>query len=307
MSGALSGAMTGEVVCVAPMGDVCGEGAVWHAAENAVYWVDINRFLIHRFQVADAAVRSWIFDVPVTALSLTDRDDVLLVVLGSGVILWEPATDKRHDPLFKYEAWPAVRLNDARSDPRGSLWVGSMRNNIATDGSAIEFGGTDGVLLRLDADGKTSVWRKDIGISNTMAWSPDRRRFYTGDSIANVIWAYDYDQATGAISNERPFLQGFARGLPDGSAMDAEGFLWNCRYYGNCVVRVAPDGKIDRVVEMPVKNITTCCFGGADLKTLFVTTASAHAPLGDRLAGSLFAIRTEVKGQAENRFGLRMK
>jgi len=307
MSGSMSGAMTGEVVCVAPMGDVCGEGAVWHAAENAVYWVDINRFLIHRFQVADAAVRSWIFDVPVTALSLTDRDDVLLVVLGSGVILWEPATDKRHDPLFKYEAWPAVRLNDARSDPRGSLWVGSMRNNIATDGSAIEFGGTDGVLLRLDADGKTSVWRKDIGISNTMAWSPDRRRFYTGDSIANVIWAYDYDQATGAISNERPFLQGFARGLPDGSAMDAEGFLWNCRYYGNCVVRVAPDGKIDRVVEMPVKNITTCCFGGADLKTLFVTTASAHAPLGDRLAGSLFAIRTEVKGQAENRFGLRMK
>ena len=303
----MTGAMTGEVVCVAPMGDVCGEGAVWHAAENAVYWVDINRFLIHRFQVADAAVRSWIFDVPVTALSLTDRDDVLLVVLGSGVILWEPATDKRHDPLFKYEAWPAVRLNDARSDPRGSLWVGSMRNNIAADGSAIEFGGTDGVLLRLDADGKTSVWRKDIGISNTMAWSPDRRRFYTGDSIANVIWAYDYDQATGAISNERPFLQGFARGLPDGSAMDAEGFLWNCRYYGNCVVRVAPDGKIDRVVEMPVKNITTCCFGGADLKTLFVTTASAHAPLGDRLAGSLFAIRTEVKGQAENRFGLRMK
>ena len=303
----MSGAMTGEVVCVAPMGDVCGEGAVWHAAENAVYWVDINRFLIHRFQVADAAVRSWIFDVPVTALSLTDRDDVLLVVLGSGVILWEPATDKRHDPLFKYEAWPAVRLNDARSDPRGSLWVGSMRNNIAADGSAIEFGGTDGVLLRLDADGKTSVWRKDIGISNTMAWSPDRRRFYTGDSIANVIWAYDYDQATGAISNEQPFLQGFARGLPDGSAMDAEGFLWNCRYYGNCVVRVAPDGKIDRVVEMPVKNITTCCFGGADLKTLFVTTASAHAPLGDRLAGSLFAIRTEVKGQAENRFGLRMK
>ena len=306
MSGAMSGAMTGEVVCVAPMGDVCGEGAVWHAAENAVYWVDINRFLIHRFQVADAAVRSWIFDVPVTALSLTDRDDVLLVVLGSGVILWEPATDKRHDPLFKYDAWPAVRLNDARSDPRGSLWVGSMRNNIAADGSAIEFGETDGVLLRLDADGKTSVWRKDIGISNTMVWSPDRRRFYTGDSIANVIWAYDYDQATGAISNERPFLQGFARGLPDGSAMDAEGFLWNCRYFGNCVVRVAPDGKIDRVVEMPVKNITTCCFGGADLTTLYVTTASAHAPLGDRLAGSLFAIRTEVKGQPENRFGLRM-
>jgi sugar lactone lactonase YvrE len=298
-------AMTGEVVCAAPTGDVCGEGAVWHAPENAVYWVDINRFLIHRFQTADAAVRSWIFGEPVTALSLTDRDDVLLVVLGSQVILWEPNTDTRHDPLFKYDGWPAVRLNDARSDPRGSLWAGSMRNNIAADGSAIEFGGTDGVLLRLDPDGKTSQWRRDIGISNTMAWSPDRRHFYTGDSIANVIWVFDYDQATGAISNERPFLEGFARGLPDGSAMDSEGYLWNCRYYGSCVVRVAPDGKIDRVVEMPVQNITTCCFGGADLMTLYVTTASAHAPLGDRLAGSLFSIRTGVKGQPENRFRVR--
>ena len=294
--------MTSDVVCAAPIGNVCGEGAVWHAAENAVYWVDINRFLIQRFQPSNASVRSWIFDEPVTALSLTDRDDVLLVVLGSKVILWEPSTDTRHEPLFKYDAWPAVRLNDARSDPRGSLWVGSMRSNIAADGSAIEFGGTDGVLLRLDPDGKTSVWRRDIGISNTMAWSPDRRHFYTGDSIANVIWVFDYDQATGAISNERPFLEGFTRGLPDGSAMDSEGYLWNCRYYGNCVVRVAPDGRIDRVVEMPVQNITTCCFGGEDLTTLYVTTASAHAPLGDRLAGSLFSIRTGVKGQPENRF-----
>ena len=294
--------MTSDVVCAAPIGNVCGEGAVWHAAENAVYWVDINRFLIQRFEPENASVRSWIFGEPVTALSLTDHDDVLLVVLGSKVILWEPSTDTRHEPLFKYDAWPAVRLNDARSDPRGSLWVGSMRSNIAADGSAIEFGGTDGVLLRLDPDGKTSVWRRDIGISNTMAWSPDRRHFYTGDSIANVIWVYDYDQATGAISNERPFLEGFARGLPDGSAMDSEGYLWNCRYYGNCVVRVAPDGRIDRVVEMPVQNITTCCFGGEDLTTLYVTTASAHAPLGDRLAGSLFSIRTGVKGQPENRF-----
>lgn len=119
-----------------------------------------------------------------------------------------------------------------------------------------------------------------------------------------MIWAYDYDAATGAISNERPFLEGFSRGVPDGSAMDSEGYLWNCRYYGNCVVRVAPDGKIDRVLEMPVKNITTCVFGGDDLSTLFVTTASAQAPAGDRLAGSLFSVRVGVRGQAENRFGL---
>jgi sugar lactone lactonase YvrE len=291
-------------VCVAPTGDVCGEGPVWHAAHGAIYWTDINRFLIHRLNLADSTVRTWLFHEPVTSLSLTDRDDVLVVVLGSRVILWEPATDARHDPLFLLAGWPAVRLNDARCDPRGSLWLGSMRNNVNADGSSSAAGGQDGVLVRVDPDATVSYWRRSIGISNTLAWSPDRRRFYFGDTLANVIWAYDYDSSTGAISNERPFLDGFARGLPDGSTMDSEGFLWNCRFFGNCIVRVAPDGKIDRVIEMPVKNITSCVFGGADLSTLFVTTASAEAPRGDRLAGSLFSMETKVRGQPENHFRL---
>jgi sugar lactone lactonase YvrE len=179
-----------------------------------------------------------------------------------------------------------------------------MRNNVHPDGSSGEVGGQDGILVRIDPNGRASCFREKIGISNTLAWSPDQTHFYFGDTLANVIWVYDYDASTGAISNERPFLEGFGRGYPDGSAVDSEGYLWNCRFFGNCIVRVAPDGKIDRVVEMPVKNITTCTFGGADLQTLFVTTASAEAPRGDRLAGSLFAIRTDVKGQPENRFSL---
>ncbi|MGB8114209.1 MAG: SMP-30/gluconolactonase/LRE family protein, partial [Candidatus Sulfotelmatobacter sp.] len=146
--------------------------------------------------------------------------------------------------------------------------------------------------------------RENIGIANTLAWSPDQRRFYFGDSLANTIWAYDYDAATGEIANEHPFLHGFERGVPDGSTVDSEGYLWNCRFFGGCIVRVAAEGVIDRVVEMPVKNITTCTFGGTDLKILFVTTARAEAPPGDRLAGSLFAIETDVAGQPENRFRL---
>ena len=294
--------MVGDPVCVAPTGDVCGEGAVWHAAHDAVYWTDINRFLIHRFTPANQSVRTWFFDEPVTALTLTDRPEVLAVVLGSRVILWEPATDTRQEPLFCLAGWPAVRLNDARVDPRGSLWMGTMRNNVNPDGTSSEAGEKDGVLFRLDPDAKVSVWRRDIGIANTLTWSPDRRRFYFGDSLANVIWQYDYDASSGTIENERPFLAGFERGAPDGSAMDSEGYLWNCRFFGGCIVRVAPDGKIDRVVEMPVQNITTCTFGGADRKTLYVTTAKAEAPAGDRLAGGLYAIQTEVVGQAENSF-----
>jgi sugar lactone lactonase YvrE len=293
---------TGNPVCVAPTGDVCGEGAVWHAVHNALYWCDINRFLIHRFTLAEQCVRSWMFDEPVTALALTNRPEVLLAVLGSRVILWEPATDTRHPPLFCLEGWPRVRLNDARVDPRGSLWMGSMRNNVNPDGSGGEAGGKDGVLFRLDPNGETSVWRRNIGISNTLGWSPDQKRFYFGDSLANVVWRYDYNPATGAIENEQPFLEGFSRGLPDGSNVDSEGYVWNCRFFGGCIVRVAPDGSIDRVSDMPVRNITTCTFGGKDLKTLYVTTARAESPAGDRLAGGLYAIPTDIAGQPENQF-----
>lgn len=297
-----AGRMIGDPVCVAPTGDVCGEGAVWHAVHQAVYWTDINRFLIHRFTPADQNVRTWFFEEPVTALTLTDYPEMLAVILGSSVILWEPATDTRHKPILCLEGWPKVRLNDARVDPRGSLWIGSMRNNVNADGSGGEAGGKDGALFRLDPDASVKVWRREIGIANTLAWSPDRRRFYFGDTLANAIWQYDYDAATGAITNERPFLRAFERGLPDGSTVDSDGYLWNCRFFGGCIVRVAPDGKIDLVVEMPVQNITTCTFGGPDLRTLYVTTAKIEAPARDRLAGGMFAIQTEIAGQPENQF-----
>ncbi len=221
-----------EPVCVAPTGDRCGEGVVWHETHGAVYSTDINRFLIHRLNPVDRTVRSWFFDEPVTALTLTDRDEVLAVCLGSRVILWEPSSDRRTKELFRLDWWPKVRLNDGRADPRGSLWVGSMRNNIKPDGRNLEAGGKDGVLYRLDPNGVVTTHRADIGVSNTLAWSPDQKHFYFGDSLANTVWRFDYDPSTGDISNETPFLQNFSRGLPDGSTVDADGYLWNCRFYG---------------------------------------------------------------------------
>jgi sugar lactone lactonase YvrE len=296
--------MISQAICVAPTGDVCGEGAVWHAGPSAVYWTDINRFLIHRFTLSDQSVRSWFFDEPVTALTLTDRDDTLSVILGSQVILWEPDSGRRSKSIYRLGQWPKARLNDARADRRGSLWIGSMRNNVNPDGSAGPAGGRDGVLYRLEPDGTVSEWCCDVGISNTLAWSPDGCRFYFADTLQNTIWVYDYEASTGAIGNRRPFFQDFPRGLPDGSCMDAEGYLWNCRFFGGCIVRIAPDGQVDRVIEMPVQNITTCTFGGPDRKTLYVTTARIEAPPCDRLAGGLFAIQTDTQGLPENRFAI---
>jgi sugar lactone lactonase YvrE len=274
---------------------------VWSADEQALYWTDINRFLVHRLE-PDGAVLSWFFDEPVTALALTGTSGLLAVALGSRLIFWRPDSDERRDHGFHLPGWPAVRLNDGRPDPRGSVWVGSMRNHVAPDGSSRECGGTDGVLYRIDSDGTVKECKRDIGISNTLAWSPDGTRFYFADTLCNMIYAYDYDAATGEIAHERPFLAGFDRGVPDGSAMDIEGYLWNCRWGGGCIVRISPQGAVDRVIEMPARNITSCTFGGCDLKTLFVTSASLESPAGDRLGGSLFAMQTGVPGLAEHKF-----
>jgi sugar lactone lactonase YvrE len=273
---------------------------VWDADERAVYWTDINRFLIHRFTERNGWVKTWFFTEPVTALALSDREDTMVVALGSGVILWNRKTDAREPYHFRLPGWPKVRMNDARSDPLGHFWMGSMRNNVGPDGEAMAADGTDGVLYRLAPDGEVTEWRKDIGISNTLAWNRERDKFYFADTLLNTVWVYDYDAEAGTIQNERTFFAGFDRGKPDGSSMDSEGYLWNCRYGGGCIVRVTPDGKVDAVIDMPVSNITTCVFGGPDLKTLYVTTARGP----ERLSGSLFTIETDVKGQEENRVRL---
>jgi len=294
--------VVGEPVCIVPAGDRCGEAPVWCAEEQALYWTDINRFLIHRLDLAGGCVRSWFFAEPVTALALTHSAGTLAVALGSRIILWSPRSDERREHGFRLAGWPGVRLNDGRPDPRGSFWVGSMRNNVAADGAPGECGGTDGVLYRVDPGGAVSQWKRGIGISNTLVWSPDRTRFYFADTLQNAIFVYDYDCTTGAIRNERPFFTNFERGLPDGSAMDSEGYIWNCRHGGASIVRIAPGGGIDRVIEMPTRNVTSCTFGGVNHGTLFATSASLDAPPGDRLAGGLFAFQISVPGLPENRF-----
>jgi sugar lactone lactonase YvrE len=287
-----------KVEVATPIGDRCGEGAVWSAPERAVYWTDINRFLIHRFDEASSSTRSWLFDEPVVALSLTTDHGRMLVCLASKLIWWWPATDRRQDHGFHLDGFPRVRLNDGRTDPLGNFWVGSMKNNVLPDGELGEAGPGEGKLFRIAPDGTVTTWAEGIGISNTLCWSPDRKTFYFGDTLDNVLWAFDYD--AGQISNRRDHFRGWDRGLPDGSAIDSAGDLWNCRFGGGCIARVGPDGALKGTVDIGVPNVTTCVFGGVDLRTLYVTTASIVTPPGHRLAGSLFRTRVETPGMAEN-------
>ncbi len=292
--------MLDEVRCVVPAGDICGEGAIWHPQQNALYWTDINRFLVHRFDASNQCTSTWLFDEAVTAVNLTTDADLLLLILGSKVSLWSPRTHPDLRTIYSLEGAPEMRYNDAGIDPRGSLWVGTMRNNVGPRGEhlAVEF--TGGVLYRMDPDGAVSEWKKGLGITNTLAWSPDHRTFYFADTAANAIYSCAYDERTGAISGEKAFIADFPRGDPDGSAIDAQGYLWNARYGGGCLIRVAPDGHVDRIVSVPTLSPTTCTFGGPGLKTLYITSARSS----DRFSGSVFCMEVAVGGLGDGRFQL---
>jgi len=296
-----------EPVCIAPTGDICGEAATWDAARNRLYWCDINRFLLHVHDPVAGTTRTHQFEHPVVALSLTDRPGWLLVALGGQIILFDPDRGTREDLTPVMPDWPDLRYNDGRSAPDGNFWIGTMGNNVGPDGEALPVRDGMGTLYlcrggRHDGTVCPEAIETGIGIPNTVCWSPDGRHFYFGDTLKNEIRVYPYDADSGMIGDGQPFFSDFARGLPDGSAMDCEGYLWNCRYGGGCIVRVAPDGGIDRVIDMPVHNITTCTFGGPELTTLYVTTAAADRAPTDRLAGSLFAIETGVRGLPEHSF-----
>jgi sugar lactone lactonase YvrE len=271
---------------------------------QSVYWTDINRFLVHRYSPQEGTVKTWFFSEPVTCVMETSHPDTLALSMGSGIALWKPESDAPPAILFALPGWPKVRCNEAGVGPGGALWMGSMRNNVRENGDHGADGGEDGVLYRIEGNGAATEWRRGLGISNTMLWSPDQSKFYFGDSLKNCIWSWDYDLATRSISGEQPFLQDFERGSPDGSTIDSEGFIWNCRYAGSCVVRVAPDGQIDRVIEMPVSRPTNCRFGGPEGNVLYVTSASPAAGQWERFGGGLFALQTNVTGLAENKFQL---
>ncbi len=202
---------------------------------------------------------------------------------------------------------PDNRLNEGVVGPDGAFWVGTMQNNINPDGTPKDITADTGALYRVTGDGAVHPICDDrFGITNTMVW-PGKDRLITADSTKNALYSYRIDPRTGLLSDRRTIVDGFARGLPDGSCIDAEGCFWNCRVVGgSCVARFSPEGVLDRIVELPCSWPTSCAFGGTDLETLFVTSArftmsdehlSAHPQ-----EGGLFGLDAGVAGVPPNRF-----
>ena len=292
--------MAGWEIIERPERDLLGEGPVWDAADQALYWVDIVRRTGFRLQPATGEVRRWTLPSMVSLLAPTERGD-LLAALQHGVARLDPSTGDSVG-VAQPDPEPANRSNDAKVDPSGSLVLGTMFNTNGPAGEPLEMPGPTGGLFRIGADGACEGLLERVGIPNALAFSPDGRRMTFADTRRDVIWTFAYDPH-GPLQDRRVLLQG-GPGHPDGAAMDVDGCLWNARWGAGVVVRITPDGRIDRTLELPVAQPSCCAFGGPDMKTLYVTSArqdlAALAP--EALDGSLWAIVLDVEGVAIPRF-----
>lgn len=296
-----------EIDVISGTSCIVGESPNWDASRDELLWVDILGRKILRFDagVGTTTARSTV-SFPTAIALCRDRPEAV-VAFADRVGFYDLDTG-RIDELCRPDPMPGNRLNDGGCDPSGRLWVGSMEMNLNDDGSANDVERSTGALFRIDTDGGvTRHSRFDIGISNTFAWSPDGKKFYSGDTLANVIYAFDYDGDAGAIRNRTAFFEGYAHGVPDGSCVDDDGCLWNARFQGGRIVRITPDGKIDREIELPVECPTSCMFGGSGRDTLFVTSArhgvSTSGPVMSEAEGCLLALNVGVRGPAGGRFG----
>ena len=292
--------------------DGLSESPFWHAQENRLYWVDIPGRRVARVAVeglkAQGAVEYWPLDEEPGCIAPVQGGGLVLA-LRSGIY----RAQQWGGPLHKLADAPydtaKQRFNDGKCDAQGRFWAGSLYEPKDQQ---------MGVLYMLDAQGLHRMM-DGVTTANGLAWSPDGRTAYWADTAAHQVRAFDCDPTTGALSNARLFHQmppkpaGWAwgsdvpyGGRPDGAAVDSEGCYWSAQYEGGRLLRLSPDGDVVQVIETPALCPTMPCFGGADLKTLFVTTARNGRSEQELAqypgAGCVWAMRVEVAGVAVNQF-----
>jgi sugar lactone lactonase YvrE len=280
-----------------------GESPFWHPADAALYWCDIPGKALHRYQPSSGAHRAWTFDCEPCSMAPL-LDGCLLVAMRDGLWRFDPASGKRqalaeppYDPTCE-------RFNDGKADAQGRFWVGTVYEPREPALGAL-YCWTGGRLARMAGD---------VTVSNGLAWSPDGRRMYWSDTKTHRIDVLDTDPADGSLSNRRLFRQFEPKqpgqaleaygGRPDGAAVDSQGCYWSAMFEGQRLLRLSPDGEVLREVSLPVRCATMACFGDADLKTLYITTARERRPAEELAAqpwaGQVLRMRVDVAGLPVN-------
>jgi sugar lactone lactonase YvrE len=279
-----------DVELVADVHADIGEGPVWWPEQGLLLWVDITRGHVHVLDPATSGRRRVEVGQPVGAV-VPRRSGGLALAVQEGFALADAISGPARLAV-PVGGDPSLRMNDGKCDPQGRFWAGTMAYD-EREGA--------GTLYRLDPDLRVGTMLDGLTVSNGMGWSLDGRTMYFIDTPTQRVDAFDFDPGQGAIANRRPLVEVPPEaGLPDGMTVDAEGFLWVALWGGWAVRRYAPDGTLDRVVRLPVSQVSSCTFGGPDLDELYVTSAASDlAPAALRHephAGGLFRHRPGVRG-----------
>jgi len=279
---------------------ILGESPIWSIDEQALYWVDIRNPMIYRLDPATGEVKNWRVQTEIGSIGFAGPGRLIAGTrMGFGYIdladgSYEELTDPEGDGRMN-----AVRLNDGKVDRQGRFWCGGMEDPGYGEVAS---------LYRFDPDHSVHKMEGPVSIANAICWSPDDAVMYFADSLKRTIWAYDFDAAAGTIENRRVFVEvADGDGVPDGATVDTDGFVWVAHMRGGAVKRYDPDGKVERSIKFPA-SLTSCpAFGGADMSTLYVTTASSRFEPADFErepdAGALFQVETDATGIPEPVFG----
>lgn len=276
-----------------PVADL-GEGPYWDRESQLLYWVDITGQAVHRFDPLRKK-HERCKTPSMVGFAVVESGDNLIVGLQDGVYRLKFLSGDLMKIASPHGMPSFNRFNDAKCDRNGRLWCGTM--NINPDNPV-----PTGSLYSLN-EGNLSELEKEIFISNGLGWSPDNRTMYYTDTVRKTIWQYDYDLASGTASNRRTFIELQGPGRPDGMCVDSKGRVLTALWPGWGVEIYTPDGKLNDRIELPVPQVSSCAFGGGDMKTLFITTAKVNmseAQLREApLSGSVFAIEMDIPGIAE--------
>jgi xylono-1,5-lactonase len=292
-----------NINCIWDAQATLGEGPLWVAREQAVYWVDIKQKLLHRLCIVTDHRISWAVPEQLTALAIRKEGGFVGTTRNGFCLIDVPHSSSRSasQPLHirhigsPREESAGNRFNDGKVDTQGRFWAGSM-----DDGEQ----NPTGALYRLDGNHQWQCCDRDYIITNGPTFSADGKTLYHTDTLARTIYAFDLD-AQGALHNKRVFIQfDESSGFPDGMTVDAENCLWVCHFSGWGISRVSPEGEIISRIKLPVSNVTSCTFTGDNLDTLYITTARkglTDAQLQEQpQAGGLFRYEPGVRGLPTN-------
>lgn len=276
--------------------NVHGEGILFNPLDGRVWWTDIDGRALWWFEPETSKSGSIPMKDRVCCFA-PRRNGGFLLALAGELSFYDPVAGFS-DPLWIFEPHNSeTRTNDGRTDRQGRFVCGGMN-----EGS----GAADSSVIRVDADGSVKTLIEGVSCANSTCFSPDGKTMYFADSPQKTIRAYTYGDEAPLAAPRTLIDMHDQPGLPDGSCVDAEGYIWNAQWEGYRVARISPQGEIDRIVEVPVEKPTCCAFGGPDLDTLYITT-SRQGSGKERLAaephsGGLFAIKPGVKGIEDTPF-----